>query len=95
MFLRRRPAIDVTLYGRPGCHLCEDAGRLLRRLRRRYNLHITDVDISGDPDLVRRYDIVIPVIRAGAEEISAPIREQDVRDLLERAVSSRPPEPSA
>lgn len=84
MFLRR-PPVAVTLYGRPGCHLCEDADRLLRRLRRHYRLRITRVDIRADPDLVRRYDILIPVVAVGETELTAPLSERALRAALDRA----------
>lgn len=79
---RRQPVRYVTLYGKPGCHLCEDARALLQRLGRRYPLHITEVDITTDPALFRKYDIVIPVLTIGAVTLEAPIRDEDVRRAL-------------
>jgi len=70
----RRAPRRVVLYGKPGCHLCEDARLLLDQLSRRYRLTVEEIDIRGDPALYRRYDILIPVIRIEhGPEISAPI----------------------
>lgn len=85
MFFRRRPVLEVTLYERPGCHLCEDADRLLRRLQRRYRLRVRHVDITGDAELVRRYDIVIPVLTVGDTELTAPLTERAIRSALDKA----------
>jgi glutaredoxin len=83
---RRRSSrpIEVILYERPGCHLCEDAELLLRHLAARYPLAVSKVDITTDAELVRRYDIRIPVIVVdGSVELEAPID----RRTLERALA--------
>lgn len=73
----------VVLYGKPGCHLCEDAHATLSRLARRYPLTIEEVDITATPELFRRYDIRIPVIVVdGGKELEAPIREADLVEAL-------------
>jgi glutaredoxin len=60
----------VTLYGRPGCHLCEDARATLERLRSREPFAVEDVDIESDPALHARYLERIPVIAVDGEELS-------------------------
>ena len=73
----------VRLYGKPGCHLCEDARSVLDRLQQRYRFEIEEVDITSDPALFRRYDILIPVIVIdGVREMEAPISERDLRRAL-------------
>ncbi len=79
----RRPKRAVQLYGKPGCHLCDDARVLLHRLGRRYQLEIEEIDITSDPALFRRYDIRIPVVVIEeTRELEAPITEQDLRRAL-------------
>ena len=79
----RRPAKRVTLYGKPGCHLCDEALAMLQRLERRYPMEIQKVDITQDPTLFRRYDIRIPVVVVdGGDEMEAPITEQELRRSL-------------
>lgn len=85
-FFRRRAPRHVILYGKPGCHLCEDARLLLAELERRYPMTLTEVDITADPQLFRRYDIRIPVVVIdGGAEIEAPV----TRAALERALRRR------
>jgi glutaredoxin len=84
-FNRRRPIREVTLYGKPGCHLCEDTRALLARLERRHPMRVTEVDITADRELFRRYDIRIPVIVIdGGAEIDAPIDERTLRRALDQ-----------
>ena len=84
-FWRRRPVRRITLYGKPGCHLCEEARAQLDRLPGRYRLVVQEVDITQDPQLFRRYDILIPVIVVdGKTEITAPISQAELRRALDR-----------
>jgi glutaredoxin len=82
-FWKRTDPVQVTLYERPGCHLCEDAEQLLKRLARRYPMTLEKIDITSDPELVRRYDIMIPVIVVhGGTEIAAPVDERALQVAL-------------
>ena len=54
----------VTLFGRPGCHLCVDARAVLDRVGEPYDV----VDIERDDDLLRRYLERIPVVTVDGEE---------------------------
>lgn len=51
----------VTLYSRPGCHLCDDARRVITAVCTELGEEFTEVDIDGDPELQRRYGEEIPV----------------------------------
>ena len=59
----------VTLYGRPGCHLCDDARTTLLRLRARVAFELDEVDITRDDALHARYLERIPVIALDGEEL--------------------------
>jgi glutaredoxin len=59
----------VTLYTRPGCHLCDEARATLQRLQEQAEFAIEEVDITTDDALHRRYLERIPVIALGAEEL--------------------------
>lgn len=60
----RKPAPhrDVVMYTRRGCHLCEEAWELLERAQRRHGFALRQVDVDGDPELVRQYDTCVPVV---------------------------------
>ena len=74
----------ITLYSRPGCHLCEDAADLLARLAGRFSLEIVEVSILSDAGLYERYKHRIPVVAiAGGPTLAAPIREAELIRWLE------------
>jgi len=45
----------VTLYTRPGCHLCDDARVLIEQVCAELGESYDEVSIDGDPDLERRF----------------------------------------
>ena len=63
-----QPTADVTLYAKPGCHLCEDAKKEIEAARRERDFTLTEVDVSLDPVLHRRYGERIPVIEVNGQE---------------------------
>ena len=58
----------VTLYGRPGCHLCDDARAVLERVRAVTPFRLEEVDIESDDALFKRYLERIPVVAVDGEE---------------------------
>jgi glutaredoxin len=76
----------VTLYGRPGCHLCDDARAVLLELRQAVAFALVEVDIESDEELHRRYLERIPVVALDGEELYDFFVDAD--DLASR-VSSR------
>src|SRR2546423_7045145 len=67
----RAPPLAVTLYERPGCHLCDETHRALRRIGLDRPLAVERVDISTDPVLERRYLVRIPVLAVDGRELDA------------------------
>ena len=59
----------LTLYSRPGCHLCDDARAALERVRARTTFFLHEVDITTDDALHRRYLERIPVVSLNGEEL--------------------------
>jgi glutaredoxin len=59
----------VTLYGRAGCHLCDDARVVLERMRSQRPFALREVDIESDPALHARYLERIPVVALDGEEL--------------------------
>jgi glutaredoxin len=61
----------VALYGRPDCHLCEEArDGLLGMLADGVAFELEEIDIESDEDLHRRYLERIPVIEVNGEIVS-------------------------
>ncbi len=79
----------LTLYMKPGCHLCADAGELLTRLGPEYSFIFREIDITQDPDLKERYGDTIPVVELdGRELLTTFISEANARKALERALKA-------
>jgi glutaredoxin len=51
----------VVLYGRPGCHLCEDARVVVDRVCGELGEQWVEVDITTDPELEQRFGEEVPV----------------------------------
>jgi hypothetical protein len=59
---------EVVLYGKAGCHLCEEALAEVEAVRARRPFRLTQVDVSLDPVLHARYGERIPVLVVDDEE---------------------------
>jgi glutaredoxin len=55
-------SVDVLLYTRAGCHLCDEAKQLLRELQKKAPFEFREVDIDQDPELLKRYNEEVPVV---------------------------------
>jgi glutaredoxin len=73
----------VTLYSRPGCHLCEEARAALERVRAVAPFVLREVDIETDDALHARYLERIPVVALdGAELFDYFVDEETLRRLI-------------
>jgi len=59
----------VTLYGKPGCCLCEEAREVVATVRESVSFDLEEVDVSLDPVLHRRYGERIPVVAVDGEDV--------------------------
>jgi len=59
---------DVTLYSRPGCHLCEEAKAAIAPLLREFGAPLREVNIDEYADLKESYGFDIPVIFIGTRK---------------------------
>jgi len=62
--------LDVTLYTRPGCHLCEEAKAQIAALLKHAGARLREVNIDSDPVLRARHDCDVPVIYLGARKVA-------------------------
>ena len=58
---RASAAPRVTLFTRPGCHLCDDARSVVEAVCSELGEAYDEVDIDGSEELTRRYGEEIPV----------------------------------
>jgi glutaredoxin len=78
---------QLTVYSNPGCHLCEEAMTLLRRMQAELGFELAERDITGDEDLERAYFERIPVIALEGEVLFEYFVEESL--LRERLESGR------
>lgn len=77
--------IVLTLYSRPGCHLCDEMKAVVQRATRATTTPITidEIDISTDPGLEARYGLEIPVLMVdGKKAAKYRVTEEELTRLL-------------
>jgi glutaredoxin len=72
----------VTLFGKPGCHLCDEARDLVRRVCDGRAVELREIDVTLDPTLNREYGERIPVLALNGEELFEYFVDEGV--LVER-----------
>lgn len=65
--------IRLTLYTRPGCHLCDAMKDVVEEAAREEPVTLREVDVSGDVDLERRFGREVPVLARG-DRVLARVR---------------------
>ena len=80
-------ALDVTLYSRPGCHLCEAAKAAIDPLLAEFGATLHEVNIDGDAVLTERYGWDIPVLFVGTRK--AAKHRINVRQLRRQLKEAR------
>jgi glutaredoxin len=60
---------EVTLFGRAGCCLCDEAREVLLRVRDQRPFVLRERDIDGDEALLRAYLERIPVVTIDGVEV--------------------------
>lgn len=78
--------INVTLYSRNNCHLCEQAETDLKKLQETFTFKLTVLDIDTDNALRDRFDKEIPVVEAGPFRLMAPFSQQELHMTIGAAI---------
>ena len=80
----------LTIYSKPGCHLCDDMKALIHRVIAQRpeagDLSLEEIDVSTDPELLDRYGLEIPVLLIDGKKV-AKYRVSEVE--LTRLVEAR------
>ena len=74
--------IEVTLFTRNDCHLCDLAQQYLEELQSSVPHHLTIIDVDSDPKLTKIYGFNVPVIIVGPYKLTAPIEKGDLEISL-------------
>jgi len=59
----------VELLSRSGCHLCDEARRLVQRVTAETGVGWTETDIDADPALRAEFGELVPVVRVDGKEL--------------------------
>jgi glutaredoxin len=80
--------IVLTLYTRPGCHLCDEMKAVVQRAIGAAEVPATveEIDISTDPDLEERYSLEIPVLLVDGRKAA---KYRVIEDALARILRER------
>ena len=60
----------LTLYSRPGCHLCDEMKEVVHRVSASVPLALDEIDISGNAELERLYGVEIPVLMVDGKKVA-------------------------
>ena len=75
--------IAVTIYSRPGCHLCDDMKAVVHHVAQSIPLSLEEVDISTDAALEAKYGLEIPVLMVeGKKAAKYRVGEEELRKIL-------------
>ncbi len=80
--------MHVTVYSKPGCHLCEDLLLNIERLTTLYGLDVTEVNILDDMAVYEQYREIIPVVEVTDVPVGrlvVPISEPDLHTYFKTA----------
>jgi glutaredoxin len=81
----------VTVFGARGCHLCENALRVVERVRAELPFELEHVDITGDDELERLYRERLPVVFVnGQEAFTYFVHPAKLREKVVAAASETP-----
>jgi hypothetical protein len=58
----------ITLIGKPGCHLCDDARAVVERVALDTGAGWSELSILDDPELAEKYREQIPVVLVDGEQ---------------------------
>ena len=77
----------LTIYSKPGCHLCDEMKSLVHRVISRESSHsaiaVDEIDISNDPMLLERYGLEIPVLMIDGKKVAKfRVTEEDLTRMI-------------
>jgi glutaredoxin len=86
------PSIQIEIYSRPGCHLCDEAKDVIDRVRLRMPFEVRVINVEADPELERTYGQQIPVVfingnKAFKYHVDEAELEKKVRKLWKPSMS--------
>jgi len=79
------PDIQIDIYSRPGCHLCDEAKDFIDRVRKRHAFAVRVINIEEDPALESAYGTEIPVVFInGSKAFKYHVDERELEKKVKR-----------
>ena len=74
----------LTIYSTAGCHLCEQAEKVLMDVAPHltFTVEVEVIDIAESDELIDRYGHRIPVFIINGQQLAWPFDQQQLRDFL-------------
>jgi uncharacterized membrane protein len=76
------PRLNVILYTRQGCHLCEQALAELNSLQATHPHQLVEIDVDATQELTEKFGTEVPVVEAGPYKLKAPFSLLDLQVTL-------------
>ena len=77
--------IQIDIYSRPGCHLCDEAKDIIDRVRKRHAFAVRVINIEEDPALESAYGTEIPVVFInGSKAFKYHVDERELEKKVKR-----------
>lgn len=74
--------VEVILYTRDDCHLCEDVEKELNKLQSEIPHKLSLINVDTSPELRNKFGSKIPVVDIGPYRLETPIDPQDLKISL-------------
>lgn len=77
--------IQIDIYSRPGCHLCDEAKDVIERVQRRLGFAVRVINIEDRPELEQAYGQEIPVVFInGNKAFKYHVTEAELEEKVKR-----------
>ena len=82
--------VNITIYSKKDCHLCDIAKETLLRIRKDFPFYLAEIDIEKDRQAFEKYKYLIPVIEIDGKEVfTYRVDENELKKLLRRRSQPR------
>jgi glutaredoxin len=85
--------VRLTIYSRPGCHLCDEMKSLVHRISAQQSsdhaIAVDEIDISSDSALLDRYGLEIPVLMIDGKKVAKyRVSETELTQMIRARMGS-------
>ena len=74
--------MTVEFYSKEDCKLCDDARKVLRRLKKEFFFDVKETKLTEDHPKYKEYFMAIPVVAINKKQFSGQIVENELRTFL-------------